>query len=54
MLIADRNARWGQWISDRMQQPGVVFVAVGSGHLTGKDSVQVWLAARGITTTRVS
>ena len=54
MLIADRNARWGQWISDRMQQPGVVFVAVGSGHLAGKDSVQQWLAARGITATRVS
>jgi uncharacterized protein YbaP (TraB family) len=54
MLIADRNARWGQWISDRMQQPGVVFVAVGSGHLAGKDSVQVWLAGRGITATRVS
>jgi len=54
MLIADRNARWGQWISDRLQQPGVVFVAVGSGHLAGKDSVQQWLAARGITATRVS
>jgi len=54
ILISDRNARWGQWISDRMQQPGVVFVAVGSGHLAGKDSVQQWLAARGITATRVS
>jgi len=54
ILISDRNARWGQWISDRMQQPGVVFVAVGSGHLAGKDSVQVWLAGRGITATRVS
>lgn len=54
MLIADRNARWGQWIADRLQQPGTVFVAVGSGHLAGKDSVQSWLAARGIATTRVS
>lgn len=54
MLIADRNARFGQWISDRLQQPGIVFVAVGSGHLAGKDSVQQWLAARGITATRVS
>jgi uncharacterized protein YbaP (TraB family) len=53
MLFADRNARWGQWISDRLQQPGVVFVAVGSGHLVGKDSVQQWLAARGITATRI-
>ncbi len=54
MLIADRNARWGQWIADRMNRPGIVFVAVGSGHLAGKDSVQSWLAARGIATTRVS
>jgi len=54
MLIADRNARWGQWIADRLQQPGTVFVAVGSGHLAGKDSVQQWLAARGIASTRVS
>ena len=54
MLIADRNAKWGQWIANRLDQPGTVFVAVGSGHLAGKDSVQSWLAARGIATTRVS
>ena len=54
MLIADRNAKWGQWIANRLDQPGVVFVAVGSGHLAGKDSVQSWLAARGISATRVS
>ena len=53
MLIADRNARWGEWISRRLDQPGTVFVAVGSGHLAGKDSVQAWLAARGIAATRV-
>jgi len=54
ILIADRNARWGQWIANRMDQPGTVFVAVGSGHLAGKDSVQKWLASRGIAATRVS
>jgi uncharacterized protein YbaP (TraB family) len=54
MLIADRNARWGHWIEERLQQPGTVFIAVGSGHLAGKDSVQQWLAARGISSTRVS
>lgn len=53
-LIARPNARWGQWIADRLRQPGTVFVAVGSGHLAGKDSVQQWLAARGIAATRVS
>ncbi|HXG80201.1 MAG TPA: TraB/GumN family protein [Sphingomicrobium sp.] len=54
MLIADRNARWGQWIANRLDQPGTVFVAVGTGHLAGKDSVQQWLAARGIAAARVS
>ena len=54
MLISDRNARWGQWIANRLDRPGTVFVAVGSGHLAGKHSVQQWLAARGIATTRVS
>jgi uncharacterized protein YbaP (TraB family) len=54
MLIADRNAKWGQWIANRLDRPGTVFVAVGSGHLAGKDSVQQWLAARGIATTRIS
>ncbi|HET9399285.1 MAG TPA: TraB/GumN family protein [Sphingomicrobium sp.] len=53
MLIADRNARWGQWIANRLEKPGTVFVAVGTGHLAGKDSVQQWLAARGIASTRV-
>jgi len=53
MLIADRNARWGQWIANRLERPGTVFVAVGTGHLAGKDSVQHWLAARGIASTRV-
>jgi uncharacterized protein YbaP (TraB family) len=53
MLISDRNAKWGQWIADRLDRPGTVFVAVGSGHLAGKDSVQQWLAARGINATRV-
>ena len=53
MLIADRNARWGQWIVNRLDQPGIVFVAVGTGHLAGKDSVQSWLAARRVTATRV-
>jgi len=53
MLIADRNARWGQWIVNRLDRPGTVFVAVGSGHLAGKDSVQQWLASRGIASARI-
>ena len=54
MLIADRNARWGQWIVNRLDQPGTVFVAVGSGHLAGRHSLQSWLADRGIATNRIS
>ncbi|MCY7338491.1 MAG: TraB/GumN family protein, partial [Sphingomonas bacterium] len=54
ILIADRNARWGEWIANRLDQPGTVFVAVGSGHLAGKDSVQNWLSSKGILARRVS
>jgi hypothetical protein len=38
-LLTDRNKRWAFWINNRMKQPGVVFIAVGAGHLAGKDSV---------------
>ena len=48
MMFTERNARWADWIRARMQTPGTVFVAVGAGHLAGKDSVLVRLAERGI------
>jgi uncharacterized protein YbaP (TraB family) len=48
VLLADRNARWAAWIAARLNQPGVVFVAVGAGHLAGPDSVQAMLEARGL------
>lgn len=54
MLFADRNANWAGWISDRMARPGTVFIAVGTGHLVGPDSVQSQLAVRGITSARIS
>jgi uncharacterized protein YbaP (TraB family) len=53
-LFIDRNANWAGWIADRMAQPGTVFVAVGTGHLVGPDSVQSQLAARGISSARIS
>lgn len=53
-LFADRNASWADWIADRMTRPGTVFVAVGTGHLVGPDSVQRYLAARGIGSARIS
>ena len=54
LLIADRNVLYGEWIAQRLDQPGTVFVAVGSGHLAGKDSVQNWLSAKGIQARRIS
>lgn len=53
-LFTDRNATWASWIADRMDQPGTVFVAVGTGHLIGPDSVQQYLAARGFASARIS
>lgn len=53
MLFVERNARWADWIRARMQTPGTVFVAVGAGHLAGKDSVLVRLAQLGIPSARV-
>ena len=48
MMFTERNGRWADWIAARMQTPGTVFVAVGAGHLVGKDSLLVRLAERGI------
>jgi len=52
-LLTDRNAHWARWIDQRMKQPGTVFVAVGAGHLAGKDSVQDELRKLGIKARRV-
>ena len=54
MMFTERNIRWADWIRARMQTPGTVFVAVGAGHLAGKDSVLVKLAERGIPSQRVN
>jgi hypothetical protein len=54
MMFADRNARWAKWVAARLQQPGTVFVAVGAGHLAGKDSLLVRLAEDGIESTRLN
>src|SRR3954453_7353412 len=54
MMFVERNAHFAEWIAARMQKPGVVFVAIGAGHLAGKDSVLVRLAERGIESQRVN
>lgn len=52
-LLVQRNRNWAKWVRERLAKPGTVFVAVGAGHLAGKDSVQAQLAAAGIVSTRV-
>lgn len=52
-LFVDRNRHWASWIAERMTRPGTVFVAVGTGHLIGRDSVQQKLARHGYRTTRI-
>lgn len=53
-MFVDRNARWAHWIAKRLEKPGVVFVAVGTGHLAGPDSVQNQLAMLGIKAGRIN
>jgi uncharacterized protein YbaP (TraB family) len=53
VLMAQRNARWADWIRNRMEQPGTVFIAVGAGHLAGRDSVETMLEAKGLKVERV-
>ena len=54
MMFTDRNDRWADWVRARLQAPGTVFVAVGAGHLAGRDSLLVRLAERGIPSRRVN
>jgi len=53
-LLTKRNANWAKWISAKMAQPGVTFIAVGAGHLAGSTSVQALLPAYGLNATRVA
>jgi uncharacterized protein len=54
LMLASRNATWAKWINKRLETPGTVFVAVGAGHLAGKDSVQDYLAKSGVKTARIN
>jgi len=53
-MFDERNSRWAQWIAERLKSPGTVFVAVGTGHLAGPDSVQAKLAGLGVKSARVN
>ncbi|MGZ2411536.1 uncharacterized protein ACUXST_000933 [Sphingomonas sp. F9_3S_D5_B_2] len=52
-LLKRRNANWSRWIEQRMQKPGSVMVAVGAGHLAGKDSVVDLLERDGLKVRRI-
>lgn len=53
VLLYPRNKAWADWIKARLDRPGIVFVAVGAGHLAGMGSVQEELGARGVASLRV-
>lgn len=52
VMVANRNENWAGQIEELLAGEGVVFIAVGAGHLVGADSVQARLAARGIAAER--
>jgi uncharacterized protein YbaP (TraB family) len=52
-LIHRRNANWSKWIEQRMTQPGAIMIAVGAGHLAGRDSVIAMLQRDGYRVRRV-
>lgn len=52
-LLHQRNANWSKWIEQRLAQPGTIIVAVGAGHLAGKDSVLEMLKKDGYSVRRV-
>jgi len=52
LLIVKRNIRFADQIAGLARGQGVVFVAIGAGHLAGADSVQTDLAKLGVTAVR--
>lgn len=51
-LLVRRNTDWATQIQTLLEGSGTVFIAVGSAHLAGEDSVQSILEDRGVTVTR--
>lgn len=53
LFFTRRNAILAEWVEERLDRPGTVFVAVPAGHLVGRDSLHEQLARRNITSRRV-
>lgn len=51
-LLVRRNTDWADQIQAMLAGSGVTFIAVGSAHLAGDDSVQAILEQRGVEVTR--
>ncbi|QUT07326.1 TraB/GumN family protein [Sphingobium phenoxybenzoativorans] len=54
VLLFGRNAKWADWIANRLEKPGTLFIAVGAGHLAGPRSVIADLSDRKIAVKRVT
>jgi uncharacterized protein YbaP (TraB family) len=54
VMFTQRNSNWANWIARRLQKPGTVFVAVGTGHLAGPDSIQAKLTQLGFRSSRIN
>lgn len=52
-LLVKRNAAWTDWLTKRLERPGKILLAVGSGHLAGPDSVQLMLQKKGFSVERL-
>jgi uncharacterized protein len=51
-LYVQRNREWVPMLAARLERPGVHFVAIGTAHLVGDQSVIAGLRARGFTVER--
>jgi uncharacterized protein YbaP (TraB family) len=54
VILTRRNAAWVETISKEMDGAGVDFIAVGSGHLAGDNSVIAMLQKRGLRVERLT
>jgi uncharacterized protein YbaP (TraB family) len=52
-LLENRNENWSRWIEQRLGQPGTIMIAVGAGHLAGRDSVLTMLQHAGYRVQRI-
>ena len=53
VMFTLRNAKWAKWVEDRLARPGIVFLAVGAGHLAGDRSLVALLKREGHRVSRI-